>query len=216
MNRRTRAAAGALAALAVVAGAWLVSPRVVLDRLAWLAADPWRFAAGLVVLALVRPFLAWPTTLLAVVAGYGYGPAALPLALALIALTSLPPFLFARRNRRGGRVSAAGERVIDRTGGLRGVVTSRLLPAPSDVVSIGAGIAGVSTRSFVLGTAVGELPWATAGVLAGASADRIAAEGLSAVVDPRLAVAAALVALALAFRPLYEWVAAEATATADS
>lgn len=205
MDRRVRVAAGVLAALAVVAAALLVSPQVILARLDWLAADPWRFAAALLGLALVRPLLAWPTTLLAVVAGYGYGPESLPLALALIVGTSLPPYLFARRKRRGGRFSTAGERVVDATGDLRSIVVSRLLPAPSDIVSISAGIAGIGIRPFVLGTAIGELPWATAGVLAGASVDRIASQGLAAAFDIRLVAAAAVAALGLSFRPVYEW-----------
>jgi uncharacterized membrane protein YdjX (TVP38/TMEM64 family) len=205
MDRRARAALGVGVALLVALGAWLTSPRALLAHLAWFAADPWRLGAALCLLALVRPLLAWPTTLLAVVAGYGYGVAALPLALALIVLTSLPPFWFARRNRGGGRFSVAGERVVDRAGDLRSVVISRLLPAPSDVVSAAAGVAGVRTRQFALGTAVGELPWATAGVLAGASLVDVANAGLSAAVDPRLVAAMLLVALGLAARPAYEY-----------
>ncbi|MFB6096434.1 MAG: TVP38/TMEM64 family protein [Haloferacaceae archaeon] len=205
MDRRARIVVGALAALAVLAAALTVSPRAVLSRLDWLAADPWRFAAALLVLAAVRPLLAWPTTLLAVVVGYGYGIAAVPVALALIVATSLPPYLLARRGRAGGRFSTAGERVVDAAGDLRSMVVSRLLPAPSDVVSVGAGVAGIGIWPYVLGTAVGETPWALAGVLAGASVDRIAQRGLAAAFDVRLVAAAALVALGLSFRPVYRW-----------
>lgn len=206
MHRRARLAFGVATLLAVALAAWLLSPQVLLYRLAWLTADPWRFGAALLVLALVRPLLAWPTTLLAVVTGYGFGLRALPLALALIVLTSLPPFLFARAGRGGGRLSTAGEQVVEHAGDLRSVVVSRLLPAPSDVVSAAAGVAGVRTRSFALGTAIGELPWATAGVLAGASIVDVADAGLSGAFDPRLVAAMLLVALGLALRPAYEYV----------
>ncbi|MFD1527398.1 TVP38/TMEM64 family protein, partial [Halolamina salina] len=93
MQRRTRAVLGFAVVLVVGLGAALTSPRWVLTRLDWLAADPLRFTAALVVLALIRPLLAWPTTLIAVVVGYGWGLRGLPIALALIALTSVPPFL---------------------------------------------------------------------------------------------------------------------------
>lgn len=206
MKRRTRLVAGLGLFLVVAAGALLASPAWVLGRLAWLAADPLRFAAALVVLALVRPLLAWPTTLLAVVAGYGYGLAGLPVALGLIVATSVPPYLVARRNRGDGRWVAAGERARDVAGDLRSVTASRLFPAPSDVVSVGAGIAGVPLGPFALGTALGETPWALAGVLAGQSIERVHAEGLAAVVDPRLAAAGAIVAALLLAAPVYRQV----------
>lgn len=205
MSRRARLAAGLLLAGAIAAAAALTSPRMVLDRLTWLAADPLRLAGALVLLAIVRPFLAWPTTLLALVAGYGYGLVGVPLALALMVLTGFPPYLLARRGRAGGPLSAAGERVVDVTGDVRAIVVSRLLPTPSDAVSVAAGIAGVPVRPFALGTLIGELPWAIAGVLVGDAADRVYVEGLDAAFDPRLLGATILIALALAVRPLVTW-----------
>lgn len=194
-----------LALVTVAAAAVLLSPDAVLAHAAWVAADPVRLVAAAVALAVVRPFLAWPTTLLAVVVGFGFGLAGLPFALSLIVLTSIPPYLFARRYGRTGRLAAAGESFVERTGDLRSVVLSRLVPAPSDVVSVGAGVAGVRLRWFALGTAVGETPWAVAGVLAGASAETLAAGDLGTVVDVRLAAVAALVAAVLATPSLYEW-----------
>jgi uncharacterized membrane protein YdjX (TVP38/TMEM64 family) len=194
-----------LALAVVVAAAVLVSPDAVVARAAWLAADPVRLVVAAVALALVRPFLAWPTTLVAVVVGYGLGVAGLPLAVALIALTSVPPFLFARRYGRTGRLAAAGEAFVERTGDLRSVVASRLVPAPSDVVSVAAGVAGVRLRPFVLGTAVGETPWAVAGVLAGASAETLAAGDVAGAVDLRLVAAAGLAAVLLLVPSLYAW-----------
>lgn len=194
-----------LAVVVVAAAAVLLSPDAVLARAAWVAADPVRLVVVAVALAVVRPFLAWPTTLLAVVVGFGFGLAGLPFAVALIVLTSVPPYLFARRYGRTGRLAAAGESFVERTGDLRSVVLSRLVPAPSDVVSVGAGVAGVRLRWFALGTAIGEVPWAVAGVLAGASAETLAAGDLGTVVDARLVAAAALVAAVLAAPSLYEW-----------
>jgi uncharacterized membrane protein YdjX (TVP38/TMEM64 family) len=195
-DRRLRLVVGLSLFLVVAAGALLTSPAWVLSRLDWLAADPLRFVAALLLLALVRPLLAWPTTLLAVVVGYGWGVPGLPAAVALITLTSVPPYWFARRSRAGGRFSTAGERAVKVAGGFRGVTASRLIPAPSDVVSIAAGLANVRLWPFVAGTAVGELPWAVAGVVAGESIETVLSGGLGAVVDVRL-VAAALVAAAL-------------------
>ena len=71
MNRR--ALVGGLVAAAVVVAVVFASPGAVLDRLAWVTVEPGRLVAVLVALAVVRPLLAWPVTLLAVVAGYGFG-----------------------------------------------------------------------------------------------------------------------------------------------
>lgn len=215
MLRRRRLAAGILLAGAVVAAAVLTSPRMVLDRLAWLAADPLRLAGVLVLLALVRPFLAWPTTLLALLAGYGYGLPGIPIALGLLVLTGFPPYLLARRGRTGGPISAAGERVVDATGDVRAIVISRLLPTPSDAVSVAAGLAGVAAGPFALGTLIGELPWAVAGVLVGDATDRVLAEGLGAALDPRLLGAMVVLALALSVRPLVTWLREHERAESD-
>lgn len=203
MQRRTRAVLGLAVLLAVGLGAALTSPRWVLSRLDWLAADPLRFTAALVALALVRPLLAWPTTLIAVVVGYGWGLRGLPIALALIALTSVPPFLLARRSADGGRFATAGARAMAATGDLRGVIVSRLLPAPSDAVSVGVGLSGVPLRAFLVGTAIGELPWAVAGIVAGRSIERVLREGLGAVIEPQLILAAAVAAVLLLAGPAY-------------
>ncbi|QIB75179.1 TVP38/TMEM64 family protein [Halogeometricum borinquense] len=200
----SRAAVGLLL-FVVAAAAVLLSPEAVLSRAAWVAADPVRLVAATVALAIVRPLLAWPTTLLALVVGFGFGFAGLPFALTLIVLTSVPPYLFARRYGRTGRLAAAGESFVERTGDLRSVVLSRLVPAPSDVVSVGAGIAGVRLRWFVVGTAIGETPWAVAGVLAGTSAESLATGALAGAIDGRLVVAAALAAVLLFAPTAYEW-----------
>ncbi|WP_251342736.1 VTT domain-containing protein [Haloplanus halophilus] len=203
MDRRARLAAGVGVLSLVALLAWASSPSWVLGRLAWVAADPLRLTVALVAVAVVRPLFAWPTTLLAVVAGYGLGLAGFPLALGLVVVTSLPPYWLAGRGVGDGRVAAVGERLVAEAGDLRSVVGSRLLPLPSDVVSAGAGVAGVSTRTFALGTAVGEVPWVAAGVIAGDSVATLSRVSLSAAMDPRVVVGAAMLAVLAFAGPAY-------------
>ncbi|MFB6156515.1 MAG: VTT domain-containing protein [Haloferacaceae archaeon] len=200
MDRRRAVGAGTLlAAVALLAAA--SSPQVVLRRLTWLAADPVRYGLLCLGLAAVRPLFAWPVTLLAVAVGFGYGPLAAPFALALMVLTSIPPYLFARRLGAGGRVADVGERITEATGSTRVIVISRFLPTPSDAVSAAAGVAGIAPRPFLVGSAVGEVPWAVAGTLAGASLPRLVRGSVE--FDPRFVAAAALMALLLLAGPAY-------------
>jgi uncharacterized membrane protein YdjX (TVP38/TMEM64 family) len=199
MDRRVRLLAGVGLLALVAALGVLVSPGAVLDRMAWVAADPVRLTVALVAVAVVRPAFAWPTTLLAVVAGYGLGLRGFPLALGLVVVTSLPSYWVAGWGAGDGTVAATGERLVAETGDLRSVVGSRLLPLPSDVVSAGAGVAGVPLRAFALGTAIGEVPWVAAGVVAGDSFTALEGASLAAAMDPRVVIgAAALAALAFA------------------
>ncbi|GAB3417800.1 VTT domain-containing protein [Haloparvum alkalitolerans] len=201
---KRRLVAGSTVLAVVVAGFLITSPEAVLDELARIAARPLRFGLVLLALAAVRPFLAWPTTLLAVAVGYGYGWPGVPFGLLLVTLTALPPYWLALVGRGDGegRVARVGERVVSATGGTRSVAASRLLPAPSDAVSVAAGVAGVGTAPFLLGTALGELPWVVAGVAVGVSADRVAAGGLSGL-DPALLVGMAAAGVLLLAGPLY-------------
>jgi uncharacterized membrane protein YdjX (TVP38/TMEM64 family) len=211
--RRSRLGIG-LALLGVGAAAVLVAPDVALQWLGWVVSDPVRFGVVLLLVALLRPVVAWPTTLLAVAAGYGYGLVGLPYALALITLTSVPPFVVARRYGRDSWAASAGERVVHEAGDLRSVVASRLLPAPSDVVSVAAGVSGVSLPTFVLGTTIGELPWAVVGILAGSSLDSLSSATLGAV-DWRLVAACGLAAVLLLAGPLYRVVVGRERAVVD-
>lgn len=213
MNRRSAiggyVVAGAAGAL-LVGIAVFASPVVVFASLEWLAAHPVRFGVALLALAAVRPFLAWPNTLLAVAVGYGYGWAGVPFGVALLTLTALPAFWLARAGRLEARTKFrvaerlcdTGERLTDATGSVRAVVATRLFPVPSDAVSVGAGIAGVRTRPFLLGTAVGELPWTVVGVAVGVSIDRLTADGVSGA-DPTVFVAMAGLGALLLAGPLY-------------
>lgn len=213
MNRRSLVGGYVVAGVgvaAVAAVALLVSPSFVFGPLEWLAAHPVRFGAALVALAAIRPFLAWPNTLLAVAVGYGYGWTGLPLGIALLTLTALPAYRLARAGRSQARAALpaadrlfdASERFATATGGVRAVAAMRLFPIPSDAVSVGAGVADVRTRPFLLGTAVGELPWVVVGIAVGVSLDRLAAGGLSAV-DPIAIVAMAGIGALLLSGPLY-------------
>jgi len=148
--------------------------------LTWLADDPVRFGAALIALTAIRPLLAWPTTLLAaVVAGFGYGWAGVPIGVAAMVATALPPYWLARAGRvraRDGsqiadRLCGAGERLADATGGVRAVTATRLLPVPSDAVSLAAGGSGIRLRSLLFGTALGELRGGV-GVAIGCPSDR--------------------------------------------
>lgn len=201
---RRRIVAGAVLVI-VVAGALLTSPETVFSRAAWLVADPVRLLVAAVAFAVVRPVLAWPTTLLAVLLGYGFGLAGFPIALVLVTLTSLPPFLLANRLGGDGDVAAAGAAVVDRAGGIRSVIASRLVPAPSDVVSVAAGVAGVRLPAFVIGTTIGEIPWVLAGTVVGLSAETLTAGAVAEVADPRLIVAAAVSAVLLLAPTAYDW-----------
>ncbi len=219
MKSRRRALAGTAVALGVLASAWAFSPSLFLTRAATLATDPVRLAMALCLLALLRPVLAWPTSLLSLAAGYGYGIWGWPFALVLVVITCLPPFLFARAalppftsSRDTGQVRAfvarfanAGERAVATTGATRTVATARLVPLPSDVISVAAGVAQVRLLPYTLGTAVGEAPWVAAGILAGASIDRLAGRNAVLALDPWLVIGTLAAAGLLLAGPVYRY-----------
>ncbi|WP_434521837.1 VTT domain-containing protein [Halorubrum sp. AS12] len=231
MNRRSalgRYAVAGVVVAALAAVALAVSPEAALSRLRWLAGDPVRFGVAVVALAAVRPLLAWPTTLLAVAVGFGFGWVGTPFALALVVGTSLPPYALARAGRlrlRGDsgtdgepgvadRFCRAGERFAAASGSVRAVAGTRLLPLPSDAVTVGAAAAGVEIRPFLTGTALGELPWVLCGVAVGVSLDRLAASGGS-LVDPTVILGMAAVGALVLAGPLYRtFVRPESTASA--
>ncbi len=218
MNRRY--VAGGLLVAVVVGVAWLTSPSVALAALEWLAADPIRFGVALTAVAVIRPFLAWPTTLIAVAVGFGYGWIGVPLAVLLLTLTALPPYWFARAGRvrltdGSGTVAGAFD-VVDRfvvdAGTVRSIAATRFLPVPADAVSVAAGGAGVRLRSFLVGTAIGEFPWVVAGIAIGVSVDGLTSSDLS-TTDPTFLIATALVGVMLLAGPLYRAVGGESSDT---
>lgn len=187
----------------------LFSPTETLRAVEGLLANPLRFALALAVLYLLRPFVAWPLSLFSVLVGYAYGPAlGFPVALCGTVASCLVPFLLARYVRSDvgllGRLSGSGRRFFDATGDTRGVFAARLSPAPADAVSYGAGLSGVSTVGFVLGTVLGEIPWAAAFVLVGASMNEFRA-GEATLDSAAFVVGAAVLALLVLAGPVYRY-----------
>lgn len=164
---------------------------------------------GLLGLYLVRPFLLWPLSVFSVLIGYLFGfPSGVPVVLLGTVLTCLPPFVIAARfdGTPGyiGRIADYGSTLVATTGELRGVIAARLSPAPADAVSYGAGMSGVSTRMFAIGTLIGELPWAVFYVFLGQSLRTFSATEIPPV-DVRLILLGATVALLLVARPAYDF-----------
>ena len=190
-----------------LAAAVLFSPATVVAELEHLAAHPAQFVLALAAVYAVRPFLLWPVSSVALVLGYLYGPVvALPVALAGAAFTGLPPFLIARHaGDKGvlGVVGASGRGLVDTVGETRGVVAARLSPVPGDPVSYAAGLSEVSVGAFVVGTALGEVPWALVTVLAGNSMRQLTVTGFS--FSPAIVAAMAGLAVAVLSGPAYRW-----------
>lgn len=208
MGVATRRQLLGLAGLLSVAGlaAVVFSPDAVLGGLEELAARPLVFGAALVALYLVRPFLLWPVTSVAVLLGYLYGPAAgFGLAIAGAALTALPPYLIGRYANDDiglfGYVSDTAEQFFSATGDVRGVVAARFSPVPGDPISYAAGLSGLSVSPFLLGTMIGEVPWAFVAVFAGASMRTLDLSSFS--VQPELVVALAGLTVLLLVGPAY-------------
>lgn len=203
MQRRTRLAVGGLTLAGVCLAAWVVSPAVALSRFEALASKPLLFGAVALVVAVVRPACAWPTLLLSIGVGYAYGLSGLPVALAALVITSLPPYWFGVSTTGSGRLTTAGQRLLAETGGIRGMTAARLLPLPSDVVSVAAGAVGVRLRPYLVGTGLGELPWAILGLIVGRSADHLTTGELSGAVDPWLLSGMTATAIVLLAGPCY-------------
>lgn len=201
-----RTVAGLLVLAAVVVGALTVSPDRATALATRVAGDPVLFGLLVAALYCCRPLFAWPTTLLSLLVGAGFGVVVgVPVALAGIAVTTVPTFLATRYFEAGRRLPRAerlGSEYFDRVGPLRGVVAGRLVPIPSDVLTCGAAMAGIRLRTMIAGTVVGEVPWTVAAVVVGASAERVATAGLDGI-GLRLGVATTLAGLALLAGPAY-------------
>jgi uncharacterized membrane protein YdjX (TVP38/TMEM64 family) len=168
---------------AVLAAAVLLSPAAVLAHAEALSARPGLFAGALVAIYLFRPFLLWPISAISVLVGYVYGlSVGVPVGLAGAVLTSLPPFALARYVRTDdgvfGYLGQHGDRLVDATGELRGIVAARLAPLPADGVAYAAGLSRVSVGTMLVGTFLGEFPWVVAAVLAGSSMRTLSVQGL--------------------------------------
>jgi len=207
MNRATRrqlAGAATLGTVAVVA-ALVVSPTRLAREVAALADRPALFAALLVVAYGGRFLVAWPISALSIVVGVALGARGVPVALAGAVFTCCPPYLLARRVESGvgplGTLAVHGERYFGATGHTRGVVAARLAPLPADSISYTAGLSDVPVGAYLVGTLLGELPWVTAAVLVGASAETLTTEGVA---SPALLVGAGGLAVLLLAGPVYQ------------
>jgi uncharacterized membrane protein YdjX (TVP38/TMEM64 family) len=199
-TRRGLVGAGLAGGIAIAATVAL-SPAAVLERMTELAAEPLFFAALLVAVYLLRPVVFWPISAISLLVGFVYGPTiGIPVALVGAVGTCVPPFVLARYARDSGLTGSLGaraERLVDVTGGVRGVAAGHLAPLPVDPVSYAAGMSAVSPRQFVLGTALGEVPWVVAAVVAGSSMRSLSIRGADAGL-PLVVGAAALAALVVA------------------
>jgi len=187
---------------------WIVSPDLVLSTIQSSTTGVQLYVL-LVVLYLVRPFVLWPMALLSVTVGYLFGsPLGIVIALAGTVVTCLPPYLLARPVRGRdwdplARLVNSSKRAVEATGGVRGMTAARLSPASADAVSYGAGLSDVSLGAYVLGTVLGEIPWAVFYVTVGTSLESLTSTG-DMTVNYQLLVAASIVAFLLVARPLYE------------
>ncbi|MFC7073287.1 TVP38/TMEM64 family protein [Halovenus rubra] len=196
-----------LCGLAAVA-AVLFSVDTVISELEGLASRPLLFCLALGIVYLVRPFLLWPVSSLALALGFLYGAAiAFPLALAGAALSALPPYLIGRYAQTDiglfGAIGHSGEAFVATVGEFRGVVAARFSPVPGDPISYGAGLTGVSLQPFLSGTVVGEVPWALVTVFTGASMRSLSLSEFA--VSPELVVALAGLTVILLAGPLYNY-----------
>ncbi|WP_247729308.1 VTT domain-containing protein [Halovivax limisalsi] len=215
---------GAAVAMLAIGAGLLVSPGATKPVIVAIADDPRRFGLAVAACYLLRPLLAWPTTPLAALVGYGFGvTAGIPIAMVGVVGTVVPTFVFARWIAAGTTADAADGRwfasladragtVVDRyyatAGPTRGVVGSRLAPIPSDVATVAAAVHGVSLPRFLAGTALGELPWTIAAVSVGASAASMTSTDPSTLGPFALALGLAG-GLVLLSRPLYRYLSIE-------
>ena len=208
MERATKRQVLGMACLGVLAlvATLLFSPATVVTKLEHLATHPLQFAVALVAVYLVRPFLLWPVSSIALVLGYVYDPIiALPIALIGAGISGLPPFFVARYARSDvgpfGSVADTGRQLTNAVGETRGVLVARLSPIPGDPISYASGLTNVSFGAFVLGTVVGEVPWALVTVVAGSSMRTLSVTGFT--LSPAAVLAIAGLGVIVLAGPLY-------------
>lgn len=212
-GRPRRLFAGATLVIAFLVGAVVLSPTALATRLARI--DPLPLLGILAVVYVVRPFVALPMSVLAVLIGFRFGlVGGYPIAIAGTAVTCYLPYAIGGRFREpdvtggeGGllaKIAIHGRQAVDVTGGLRAIVAARLSPAPADPVSYAAGLAAVRRRPYVLGTILGELPWMGLYVAIGTSAQSVSVANTTP--DPIVLVTSVTAASALLFVPAIQFV----------
>lgn len=203
---RLRTALGIGLFVAILLAALALGPERVVEVLLALGESPWLLPL-LFGLYLLRPFIGWPHSPFPAAAGFYFGFLGGSLvAFVGLALTCLPPFAVGRYLSKDegalDRIGTLGERFTDAAGEARSVASARLLPIPADLVSYGAGVAGVSPRAFTLGTLIGDLPWLLGLVYVGTQLETLTTEGVDALPVEAVALLA-LIALLLVGKPLY-------------
>ncbi|WP_219419516.1 TVP38/TMEM64 family protein [Pseudonocardia nigra] len=162
-----------------VAGAVRVGVPPVAQLRAWVAAAGWAAPLAFAALYAALGLTPVPLSVLSIAAGLLFG---LPVGLAAVMGGAIGAaaagFALARglgrsaAQRLGGAKLARVDAVLRRRGVLA-VVAVRLVPVlPFTALNLACGLAGVRTRDYLAGTAVGILPGATAYVAIGAFGDR--------------------------------------------
>lgn len=135
------------------------------------------FPVILTIALFVRPLFGIPLSPFSILIGLKYG--VIPgffVVLAGTVLTCILPYVIGRLLQDEGwlfqRFARPGEQFIEHTSSTIGVAVSRLSPTPADIISYGAGLSNVPLRPFVIGTVVGEAPWAFGYVVIGTSLAR--------------------------------------------
>lgn len=188
--------------VSVVGAGFILSPATVIERVQTVLHSPW-FPAVLLGLYLLRPFLGWPITALSVLVGYQYGIlAGVPIAIVGAVGSTLIPYTGMRYFEfDSGILEWATEEFFSATGDFRGMIAARIAPVPAEATSLAAGAAEVRPLTFVLGTAIGEIPWAIAAVTIGHSMYRLTLSEVS--FSPWLIAATAIAAVVLVAGPAY-------------
>lgn len=183
MPRGYKLALAALVLAPLVLAGIIFSPATVIERVHTVLYSPW-FPVVLVGLYLVRSLLAWPITALAVLVGYRYGlVVGVPVALAGAAVSTFVPYAIVRYLQFDsgvlGRAADNSDKFFAETGDLRGLIAARVAPVPAEATSLAAGAAELRPSTFVLGTVIGEIPWAIAAVMIGHSMHQLSLSTVS-------------------------------------
>jgi uncharacterized membrane protein YdjX (TVP38/TMEM64 family) len=140
--------------------------------------------------------------------GFKYGLLfGVPIALGLSVVSTYVPYAITRYTDFESKLLRQAEDVaddfFDATGDLRGVITARIAPVPAQTTSVAAGAAPVSTRDYMLGTAIGEIPWMVAAVTIGTSLHRLTVTDVS--FNPWLIAGTVVATLVLLAGPAYKF-----------
>lgn len=196
-------------AVAAVIVAWIVLDLATVSQRARAVLDSQWFPLVLIGLYLVRPFLGWPITALSALVGFKYGIVlGVPIALLGAIVSTSIPFAATRYFEFDagllGWATEESQQFFETAGGLRGTIAARVAPVPAEATSLAAGTADVRPSAYLLGTAVGEIPWAVAAVTIGHSMYRLTLSDLS--FDPWLLAATLLAAIVIVAGPAYRLV----------